>query len=171
MERVRLGFYAWHLAVESGFLRNDIYLMKMPLCPQLRGSGGSVRLVLLFHLVYELIHIGIFKKKVQHTKDVNATASTYILERFVSIFLFSEGTVLGFFGENAEGPRLTQEPEHVVRFSNDTGTVIKCHASGEPTPTISWYRSDGSKVRSNFRPFDQSVLYTRFVRLDTFSCT
>ena len=54
--------------------------------------------------------------------------------------------VWGYLGGNAEGPRLTQEPPHVVRFSNDTGTVLKCETSGEPTPTISWYRNDGSKV-------------------------
>ncbi|RWS31328.1 hypothetical protein B4U80_01551 [Leptotrombidium deliense] len=68
---------------------------------------------------------------------------------------------------SSEAPHFTSEPPNYVSFSNNTGTVISCSATGHPTPEISWrtpempsiisdvpglryQRSDGSLV---FPPF------------------
>ncbi|XP_066145676.1 cell adhesion molecule Dscam1 isoform X23 [Euwallacea fornicatus] len=54
------------------------------------------------------------------------------------------------FSVNAEddtaGPVFLKEPPNRVDFSNTTGAVVECSASGNPPPDIIWVRSDGTAV-------------------------
>lgn len=45
-----------------------------------------------------------------------------------------------------KGPVFLKEPSNRIDFSNKTGAVIECLASGNPTPEIIWIRSDGTAV-------------------------
>ncbi|XP_060529794.1 cell adhesion molecule Dscam2 isoform X47 [Cylas formicarius] len=57
---------------------------------------------------------------------------------------------LVIFSANAEddtaGPVFLKEPPNRVDFSNTTGAVVECSASGNPPPDIIWVRSDGTAV-------------------------
>ncbi|GAB6033414.1 Down syndrome cell adhesion molecule-like protein 1 [Chamberlinius hualienensis] len=45
------------------------------------------------------------------------------------------------------GPHFITEPSSLVEFSNSTGTVVYCSASGNPSPSITWLSSsDGSRL-------------------------
>lgn len=48
--------------------------------------------------------------------------------------------------DNTVGPVFVREPNNRVDFSNTTGAVVECSASGNPTPEIIWVRSDGTAV-------------------------
>ena len=39
-----------------------------------------------------------------------------------------------------------KEPVNRIDFSNSTGAVVECRASGNPPPEIIWVRSDGTAV-------------------------
>lgn len=41
-----------------------------------------------------------------------------------------------------KGPVFTKEPLNRIDFSNSTGAVVECRASGNPPPEIIWIRSD-----------------------------
>lgn len=45
-----------------------------------------------------------------------------------------------------KGPVFTKEPLNRIDFSNSTGAVVECRASGNPPPEIIWIRSDGTAV-------------------------
>ncbi|XP_055694224.1 cell adhesion molecule Dscam2 isoform X11 [Lutzomyia longipalpis] len=45
-----------------------------------------------------------------------------------------------------KGPVFLKEPTNRVDFSNSTGAVVECKASGNPPPEIIWVRSDGTAV-------------------------
>lgn len=40
--------------------------------------------------------------------------------------------------EMLNGPWFTSEPPAWLEFTNQTGAVVSCVASGQPTPTVSW---------------------------------
>nr|XP_042906082.1 Down syndrome cell adhesion molecule-like protein Dscam2 [Parasteatoda tepidariorum] len=42
-----------------------------------------------------------------------------------------------------QAPKFKQEPQSRVDFSNSSGTVIPCSASGQPIPLIRWVKHDG----------------------------
>jgi len=44
------------------------------------------------------------------------------------------------------GPVFLTEPRNRIDFSNTTGTVIECAATGNPQPEIIWVLQDGTKV-------------------------
>ncbi|XP_031640131.1 Down syndrome cell adhesion molecule-like protein Dscam2 isoform X20 [Contarinia nasturtii] len=48
--------------------------------------------------------------------------------------------------EENKGPVFLKEPINRIDFSNSTGAVVECRASGSPTPEIIWVRSDGTAV-------------------------
>uniref|UniRef100_A0AAR5PMJ3 Down syndrome cell adhesion molecule-like protein Dscam2 n=1 Tax=Dendroctonus ponderosae TaxID=77166 RepID=A0AAR5PMJ3_DENPD len=48
--------------------------------------------------------------------------------------------------DDTAGPVFLKEPPNRVDFSNTTGAVVECSASGNPPPDIIWVRSDGSAV-------------------------
>lgn len=48
--------------------------------------------------------------------------------------------------KDMKGPVFTNEPLNKVDFSNSTGAVVECRASGLPPPEIIWVRSDGTAV-------------------------
>ncbi|XP_058789231.1 cell adhesion molecule Dscam2-like isoform X3 [Phymastichus coffea] len=56
-------------------------------------------------------------------------------------FVHGRGVVL-----DSQGPVLTSEPRSSVEFSNDTGAMVHCSASGSPMPRIDWLMGDGSPV-------------------------
>jgi hypothetical protein len=39
-----------------------------------------------------------------------------------------------------------KEPSNRIDFSNTTGTVVECAATGNPRPEILWIKADGSPV-------------------------
>ena len=39
---------------------------------------------------------------------------------------------------SADGPRFIQEPPPLLEFTNQTGAVIWCAATGHPQPTVMW---------------------------------
>ncbi|GAB0091586.1 Immunoglobulin-like domain [Sergentomyia squamirostris] len=45
-----------------------------------------------------------------------------------------------------KGPVFLKEPTNRVDFSNSTGAVVECTATGNPPPEIIWVRSDGTAV-------------------------
>lgn len=47
---------------------------------------------------------------------------------------------------DSQGPVLTVEPRSSLEFSNDTGAMVHCSASGSPMPRIDWLMGDGSPV-------------------------
>ncbi|XP_050305195.1 cell adhesion molecule Dscam2 isoform X18 [Anthonomus grandis grandis] len=48
--------------------------------------------------------------------------------------------------DDTAGPVFLKEPPNRVDFSNTTGAVVECSASGNPPPDIIWVRSDGTAV-------------------------
>lgn len=48
--------------------------------------------------------------------------------------------------EENKGPVFLKEPINRIDFSNSTGAVVECRASGNPPPEIIWIRSDGTAV-------------------------
>lgn len=48
--------------------------------------------------------------------------------------------------EENKGPVFLKEPINRIDFSNSTGAVVECRASGNPPPEIIWVRSDGTAV-------------------------
>lgn len=48
--------------------------------------------------------------------------------------------------EDNKGPVFVKEPINRIDFSNSTGAVVECRASGNPAPEIIWVRSDGTAV-------------------------
>ena len=47
---------------------------------------------------------------------------------------------------DSQGPVLVAEPRSSIEFSNDTGTMIHCSATGSPLPRVDWLMGDGSPV-------------------------
>ena len=45
------------------------------------------------------------------------------------------------------GPVFIKEPPNKVDFSNGTGTVIDCAATGTPKPDVNWFYKDGKQVQ------------------------
>lgn len=48
--------------------------------------------------------------------------------------------------DDSKGPVFLKEPSNRIDFSNSTGSVVECRASGNPPPEIIWVRSDGTAV-------------------------
>lgn len=48
--------------------------------------------------------------------------------------------------DDSKGPVFIKEPKNRIDFSNSTGSVVECRASGNPPPEIIWIRSDGTAV-------------------------
>lgn len=48
--------------------------------------------------------------------------------------------------DDTVGPVFVREPHNRVDFSNTTGAVVECSASGNPPPEIIWVRADGTAV-------------------------
>lgn len=48
--------------------------------------------------------------------------------------------------EENKGPVFVKEPINRIDFSNSTGAVVECRASGNPAPELIWVRSDGTAV-------------------------
>lgn len=48
--------------------------------------------------------------------------------------------------EENKGPVFLKEPVNRIDFSNSTGAVVECRASGNPAPELIWVRSDGTAV-------------------------
>lgn len=47
---------------------------------------------------------------------------------------------------DTKGPVFLKEPINRIDFSNSTGAVVECRASGNPAPELIWIRSDGTAV-------------------------
>ncbi|XP_015126574.1 Down syndrome cell adhesion molecule-like protein Dscam2 isoform X1 [Diachasma alloeum] len=47
---------------------------------------------------------------------------------------------------DSQGPVLDSEPRSTIEFSNDTGAMLHCSATGSPGPRIDWLMGDGSPV-------------------------
>ena len=48
--------------------------------------------------------------------------------------------------DSLSGPVFLKEPPNRIDFSNTTGTVVECAATGNPRPEITWIKADGSPV-------------------------
>ncbi|XP_035223674.1 Down syndrome cell adhesion molecule-like protein Dscam2, partial [Stegodyphus dumicola] len=81
------------------------------------------------------------------------------------------------------GPKFFHEPPEIVEFSNSTGAVVTCSASGLPEPVMRWERKDGMPVSNIlgirqirqdnslvFLPFDVSK-YRQDVHSVIYRCT
>lgn len=64
---------------------------------------------------------------------------------FLSLFFFFAAAVSSNEAD-LKGPVFTKEPLNRIDFSNSTGAVVECRASGNPPPEIIWVRSDGTAV-------------------------
>ncbi|XP_059621855.1 cell adhesion molecule Dscam2 [Phlebotomus argentipes] len=63
------------------------------------------------------------------------------------LFIFSTPKVEAATTDaDLKGPVFLKEPTNRVDFSNSTGAVVECKASGNPPPEIIWVRSDGTAV-------------------------
>ncbi|CAH1122837.1 unnamed protein product [Ceutorhynchus assimilis] len=62
------------------------------------------------------------------------------------VVLASASLVLVLAEDDTAGPVFLKEPPNRVDFSNTTGAVVECGASGNPPPDIIWVRSDGTAV-------------------------
>lgn len=60
-------------------------------------------------------------------------------------YLPSPGTTANTEADT-KGPMFLKEPINRIDFSNSTGSVVECRASGNPAPEIIWVRSDGTAV-------------------------
>ena len=49
-------------------------------------------------------------------------------------------------GSGLSGPVFLKEPTNRIDFSNTTGTVVDCAATGNPRPEILWIKADGTPV-------------------------
>lgn len=47
---------------------------------------------------------------------------------------------------DSQGPILDSEPRSTIEFSNDTGAMLHCSATGSPGPRVDWLMGDGSPV-------------------------
>lgn len=52
----------------------------------------------------------------------------------------------GSYYSSLSGPIFLKEPANKIDFSNTTGTIIECAATGNPHPEILWIKIDGSSV-------------------------
>ncbi|KAF8796581.1 Down syndrome cell adhesion molecule-like [Argiope bruennichi] len=48
--------------------------------------------------------------------------------------------------QSFRGPSFTKEPPNKVVFHNSSGTIIPCHATGVPQPTIYWTKGDWTRL-------------------------
>ena len=64
---------------------------------------------------------------------------------WMTINTFDFGAGSGCLADDS-GPVFLKEPPNRVDFSNTTGTVIECAATGSPRPDIVWIKADGSPV-------------------------
>ncbi|XP_049290927.1 Down syndrome cell adhesion molecule-like protein Dscam2 isoform X33 [Anopheles funestus] len=48
--------------------------------------------------------------------------------------------------DDSKGPVFLKEPTNRIDFSNSTGAVVECSATGNPPPEMIWIRSDGTAV-------------------------
>lgn len=64
----------------------------------------------------------------------------------INLIFFGLGTCVGYDNSSLSGPIFFKEPANKIDFSNTTGTVIECAATGNPHPEILWIKTDGSSV-------------------------
>lgn len=68
---------------------------------------------------------------------------------FIKLFPFvfsGVGATKATVDADAKGPVFLKEPINRIDFSNSTGAVVECRASGNPQPEIIWVRGDGTAV-------------------------
>lgn len=58
------------------------------------------------------------------------------------VITFSGVVAVNSNDADLKGPVFTKEPLNRIDFSNSTGAVVECRASGNPPPEIIWIRSD-----------------------------
>ncbi len=56
------------------------------------------------------------------------------------------GATAAASSSSLSGPVFLKEPANRIDFSNTTGTVVECAATGNPRPEIVWIKSDGTPV-------------------------
>ncbi|RWS11984.1 hypothetical protein B4U79_01116, partial [Dinothrombium tinctorium] len=49
-------------------------------------------------------------------------------------------------GSERKGPIFLREPPHRIDFSNSTGAIVPCIASGTPNPQVTWYTRGGLPI-------------------------
>ncbi|KAH9406246.1 hypothetical protein TYRP_013852, partial [Tyrophagus putrescentiae] len=65
------------------------------------------------------------------------------------------------------GPYFLREPPHSVTFSNNTGAVIYCSATGRPVPKVTWETANGQTISEltglrHVRAHDGALVYEPF---------
>ncbi|KZS21906.1 putative Down Syndrome cell adhesion molecule protein 1 [Daphnia magna] len=82
-----------------------------------------------------------------------SSASDRFLVFVLTILAFYSGACVGDGSATAaasssslSGPVFLKEPSNRIDFSNTTGTVVECAATGNPRPEILWIKADGSPV-------------------------
>ncbi|XP_046638885.1 Down syndrome cell adhesion molecule-like protein Dscam2 isoform X24 [Daphnia pulicaria] len=82
-----------------------------------------------------------------------SSASDRFLVFILTILAFYSGACVGDGSATAaasssslSGPVFLKEPSNRIDFSNTTGTVVECAATGNPRPEILWIKADGSPV-------------------------
>nr|ACC65888.1 Down syndrome cell adhesion molecule isoform [Daphnia pulex] len=82
-----------------------------------------------------------------------SSASDRFLVFILTILAFYSGACAGDGSATAaasssslSGPVFLKEPSNRIDFSNTTGTVVECAATGNPRPEILWIKADGSPV-------------------------
>jgi len=82
--------------------------------------------------------------------DITFKVNLYSFLIFFNIYLF-----LPFYkcldDDLIKGPSFTLEPPKKVEFTNSSGVIIKCDATGTPKPKLSWSQKDGLQILEEFK--------------------
>ncbi|XP_077561118.1 cell adhesion molecule Dscam1-like [Haemaphysalis longicornis] len=62
----------------------------------------------------------------------------------VVIIIVQAGVTSSPLQGGGRGPTIVLEPPTLVEFSSETGAVLPCSAQGQPQPSVSWEKEDGS---------------------------
>ncbi|XP_052873092.1 cell adhesion molecule Dscam2 [Anopheles cruzii] len=80
-------------------------------------------------------------------RDMSRTAALAIaLFCLLSGFNCLNGVSAAGKVDDSKGPVFLKEPTNRIDFSNSTGAVVECSATGNPPPEMIWIRSDGTAV-------------------------
>ncbi|XP_035788144.1 Down syndrome cell adhesion molecule-like protein Dscam2 isoform X4 [Anopheles albimanus] len=80
-------------------------------------------------------------------RDTTRTAAIAIaLFCVLSGFNCLNGVLAAGKVDDSKGPVFLKEPTNRIDFSNSTGAVVECSATGNPPPEMIWIRSDGTAV-------------------------
>lgn len=77
---------------------------------------------------------------------LNTNFKTFFFHSLSSHHAHKKGAHAATKVDDSKGPVFLKEPTNRIDFSNSTGAVVECSATGNPPPEMIWIRSDGTAV-------------------------